>query len=177
MFAATGATTCIGVHECAGDGSGTPGLYSFWLGGIPKGRHLCGSIEISRNWGQRVRPVKPAAPFDRDFARLTAHARGVRARVTRGVTRGVARPTLEAMTHRPLPESKAQETLLARAVRGVDLARAIGVSEKSASRWLRGEKVPDDEHAAAIEKAFGVPRGDWRLASKAMRAQLARHRV
>lgn len=70
--------------------------------------------------------------------------------------------------------SAAQETLLARAVRGVDLARAAGVSEKSASRWLRGEKTPDDAHAAAIEKAFDVPRGDWRLASEAMRALQAK---
>jgi transcriptional regulator with XRE-family HTH domain len=45
------------------------------------------------------------------------------------------------------------------------VAQAAGCSKKSASRWLRGDKIPDDEHAARLEQAFGVSPRAWHSAA------------
>jgi phage terminase large subunit len=62
------------------------------------------------------------------------------------------------------PQNRAQAALIAAGVRGVDLHRLVGVSEKTASRWLRGEKRPDEENAVKVEEHFEIPALWWREA-------------
>jgi transcriptional regulator with XRE-family HTH domain len=64
----------------------------------------------------------------------------------------------------PLITSQAQSALLGQGVGPTLLGKTCGVSKMAASKWLRGQAVPDDAHAAAIEKVFGVPTVQWRLA-------------
>jgi transcriptional regulator with XRE-family HTH domain len=60
------------------------------------------------------------------------------------------------------PANRAQDALRQRGVTVTALAKLIGVSKMTASRWLRGLKAPDEKHAAAIAVAFGVPADWWR---------------
>lgn len=46
--------------------------------------------------------------------------------------------------------------LAERGWRQLDLARAAGVSQQTASRWMLGRSIPSGIHARALALAFGV---------------------
>ncbi len=63
--------------------------------------------------------------------------------------------------------NRGQAALRLAGVKVTQLAKATGVSKMSASRWLRGLKVPDDDNAKRIFEAFGVAPELWRSSAKA----------
>lgn len=42
-----------------------------------------------------------------------------------------------------------------------EVARRVGVSKQVVSRWVAGEKRPDPERRALLEKEFGIPVEAW----------------
>lgn len=72
-----------------------------------------------------------------------------------------------ASSREPLNSNRAQIDLRERGVTATGLAKVAGVSVKSASRWLRGEKTPDEGHARTIERELGIPERHWRVLSDA----------
>lgn len=61
--------------------------------------------------------------------------------------------------------TRSQAALLAAGVTATDLGKLVGVSKMTASRWLRGLKRPDDDHAEQIARHFAdAPAAGWREA-------------
>lgn len=53
------------------------------------------------------------------------------------------------------------ELLKGRFLNKSDVARRVGVSHQVVSQWVAGEKRPDPERRALIEKEFGIPADAW----------------
>lgn len=66
-----------------------------------------------------------------------------------------------------------RDWLVASGKRQSDLAKAVGVSQGTLSRWLSGDLVPDAHNQDILEKLTGVARSAWWTAKERRKFEAA----
>jgi ribosome-binding protein aMBF1 (putative translation factor) len=62
---------------------------------------------------------------------------------------------------RESPKSEGQRRLHALGLSLDEIAKAVGTTTGPVSRWLTGQRTPDDTRRRAVESAYGIPATSW----------------